>query len=322
MKQKRKKTSKLIRRQRREGVLFLLPWILGFLIFFLRPMVESFWFGFNDVTMTADGLKSNFVGLKNFHFLLFEDAQFMLKLASITVSMLQQVVICTTLSLLVAVVLVKNFRGRTIYRAIMFLPIILTSGVVYSMIGTVANFGGDSNAYLYASFSPTVMMTRAGVSGTIISALQWLSDSVFSMVINCGVPILLYISALQKIPVSTYEAARIEGASSWDLFWKITIPKISPVIFLNLVYTIVDASTAFGKKAVDGIWLTKEAVLSTENAMEHGNVMMEAILNMGFKKDMKFGMSAAMSWMYFAVIALFLLLTWWLVGKKANRLEN
>ena len=128
-------------------------------------------------------------------------------------------------------------------------------------------------------------------------------DSIYAMAANCGVPILLFISGLQKIPENFYEAARIEGAGSWEIFWKVTIPKVSPVIFLNIVYIIVDSCTAYGTG-------------------EGGNVMIAAIQRIGFGKTMQFGTSAAMAWMYFAVIAFFLLLAYLLLGRKANRIEN
>ena len=128
-------------------------------------------------------------------------------------------------------------------------------------------------------------------------------DSIYAMAASCGVPILLFISGLQKIPENFYEAARIEGAGSWEIFWKITIPKVSPVIFLNIVYIIVDSCTSYGSG-------------------EGGNVMIAAIQRIGFGKTMQFGTSAAMAWLYFAVIAFFLLLAYLLLGRKANRIEN
>ena len=295
-----------MRRQQRAGYLFILPWVLGFLIFFLRPLVESIWFSFNDTVMGANGIETTFVGLGNYRYLLLEDSSFLTKLGDTVGSMLQQVVICTTLSLFIAVVLVQNFRGRTVYRAIFFLPIIMTSGVVYSMVSSVvgsSGISGTGNAYMFTSTSIATLMVQGGVSAGIVTLLTQAIDSIFAMITNCGVPILLYISALQKIPASTYEAARIEGANAWDLFWKITIPKIAPIIFLNIVYIIVDASTAYGSET-------------------SGNAMMYAIQNMGFGKTMKFGMSAAMAWLYFLVIAVFLLLAWVLLGRKANQIEN
>lgn len=302
----RKKTSKLIRNQHRAGYLFILPWVIGFIIFFLQPMIESMWYSFNDTLMGPSGIETTFVGFDNYKYLLFEDSSFLENLWSVTVSMLQQVAICTTLSLFIAVVLVQDFRGRTVYRAIFFLPIIMTSGVIYSMVGSVmgsSGLSGNGNSYMYSSASLTTLMIQGGISQEVVNLLTQAIDSIFSMTTNCGVQILLYISALQKIPSSTYEAARIAGANGWDIFWKITIPKISPIIFLNVVYTIVDASTSYGSRS-------------------GGNIMMDAIQRMGFGKTMKFGISAAMAWMYFLVIALFLGIAWLLLGRRANKIEN
>ncbi len=303
---KKKKHYSLVKKQNRAGWLFVMPFVIGFLIFFLKPMVESFWYTFNDVTMGQNGLETKFVGLGNFRYLLIEDSSFLRNLWTVTGSMLAQVAICTILSLFIAIVLVQNFRGRTIYRAIFFLPIIMTSGVVYSMVSSVvgsSGLSGTGNAYIYSSVSMTTLMQQGGLPTAFINLLTEIIDAIFSMVVNCGVPILLYISGLQKIPQSSYEAARIEGANTWDLFWRITIPKIFPIIFLNMVYCVIDASTAYGSQ-------------------QGGNVMMAAIQQMGFGKTMKFGMSAAMAWMYFLVIALFLGLAWLTVGRRAARIEN
>lgn len=303
---KKRKHGGLLRRQQRNGWLFVLPWIVGFVIFFLKPLVQSLWFPFNDVTMGNSGMETAFVGLGNYKYLLIQDSSFLTNLWTVTLSMLQQVAICTVLSLFIAVVLVQKFRGRTLYRAIFFLPIIMTSGVVYSMVGSVvgsAGLSGSGNAYMYSSVSLTTLMLQGGIGKSVVDFLTRAIDSIFAMTTNCGVPILLYISGLQKIPESAYEAARIEGAGSWDIFWKITIPKIMPIIFLNIVYIIVDASTAYGSSS-------------------GGNVMMAAIQTMGFGKTMKFGMSSAMAWMYFLVVALFLALAYLLIGKRAARIEN
>lgn len=303
---KKRKHGGLLRRQQRNGWLFVLPWIVGFVIFFLKPLVQSLWFSFNDVTMGNSGMETAFVGLGNYKYLLIQDSSFLTNLWTVTLSMLQQVAICTVLSLFIAVVLVQKFRGRTLYRAIFFLPIIMTSGVVYSMVGSVvgsAGLSGSGNAYMYSSVSLTALMLQGGIGKSVVDFLTRAIDSIFAMTTNCGVPILLYISGLQKIPESAYEAARIEGAGSWDIFWKITIPKIMPIIFLNIVYIIVDASTAYGSSS-------------------GGNVMMAAIQTMGFGKTMKFGMSSAMAWMYFLVVALFLALAYLLIGKRAARIEN
>lgn len=303
---KKRNKHRLTRRKQRVGWLFVLPFVIGFLLFFLEPLVVSLWYSLNDVTMGQNGLETKWTGFGNFNYLLFQDSAFLRNLWTVTLEILKQVVICTSLSLFVAYILVQPFHGRTVYRAIFFMPIIMTSGVVYSMVSTVvgsSGLSGSANAYVNSGFSLTNLMTQGGVSPEVIRVLSSIVDSIFAMVTNCGVPILLYISGLQKIPSSAYEAARIEGANGWDIFWKITIPKISPIIFLNVVYCIVDASTAYGTSS-------------------GGNVMLSAIQRMGFGKTMKFGMSSAMAWMYFLVIAIFLGLAWLLLGRRSSRIEN
>ena len=209
---KKRKHGGLLQRQQRNGWLFVLPWIVGFVIFFLKPLVQSLWFSFNDVTMGNSGMETAFVGLGNYKYLLIQDSSFLTNLWTVTLSMLQQVAICTVLSLFIAVVLVQKFRGRTLYRAIFFLPIIMTSGVVYSMVGSVvgsAGLSGSGNAYMYSSVSLTTLMLQGGIGKSVVDFLTRAIDSIFAMTTNCGVPILLYISGLQKIPESAYEAARI-----------------------------------------------------------------------------------------------------------------
>lgn len=303
---KKAKSSKLIRRQQRAGYIFVLPWVIGFLIFFLQPLLESFWYALNNVVMGGNGLETSFVGLGNYKYLLLQDSSFLTNLWEVTGNMLLQVAICTVLSLFVAVILVQNFRGRTVYRAIFFLPIILTSGVIYSMVSSAVGstaLNGIGNAYMPGAASLALLLINGGISVPVMQKMLAVVDAIYAMAANCGVPILLFISGLQKIPGNFYEAARIEGATSWDIFWKITIPKVSPIIFLNIVYTIVDSCTSYGTK-------------------EGGNVMIAAIQRIGFGKTMQFGTSAAMAWLYFAVIAFFLLLAYLLLGRRANRIEN
>lgn len=321
---KKRKTSGLTRRQQRAGLLFLLPWIIGFLLFFLKPMVESFWFSLCNVTVEDSGISTVFAGLQNYRQIILDDSFFVMNLFSVSLSIVEQVIVCTSVSLLIAVVLVSNFRGRTVFRAIFFLPIVLTSGVVYSMIGVVVDglgLGNATNAYMASTVSASTLMIQAGLDSGVVGLLEKMASATFSMILNCGVPILLYISALQKIPSSTYEAAILDGASKWDCFWKITIPKIAPIIFLNMVYVIVDASTSFGRRTVDGISINLTDAVSN-GKLRGGNLVLDAMMDLGFRKSMKFGPSAAMAWMYFLVIALFLLISWLLVGRTASKIEN
>lgn len=303
---KKRGRSSLIRKQGRAGYLFVFPWIIGFLFFFLKPFIQSFWFTFNDVTMQADGLSPKFIGLENYRYLFLENTTYLPMLVDAIQAMLTQVVIITMLSLFIATLLNQKFRGRTFYRAVFFLPIILTSGVVYTMMSSVVGNTGLSsteNAYLFQSAGLRDILLQGGLSVSIVSSITGVVDSIFSLVAQSGVQILLFLSGLQKIPADSYEAAQIEGASRWDIFWKITIPRISPIIFLNIVYTIIDSFTSYGSST-------------------GGNQMMLAIQSMGFGKTMKFGLSAAMAWVYFITIVIILGFAYLLIGRRVSKIES
>lgn len=300
---KKKKRSTLGRKQARSGYLFVFPWIIGFLFFFLKPFAESFWFTFNDVTMKAEGLSPSFIGLKNYKYLFIENTTYIPMLTQAVQNMLTEVIVITMLSLFIATLLNQKFRGRTFYRAVFFLPIILTSGVVYTMMSSVAGLNAAGSAYLFQSTGLRDILLMGGINVGLVGTVTGVVNSIFSLATKSGVQILLFLSGLQKIPADSYEAAQIEGANRWDIFWKITIPKISPIIFLNIVYTIIDSFTSYGTAS-------------------GGNQVMMAIQSMGFGKTMKFGVSAAMAWIYFIVIVIMLLIAYVIIGRRVSRIES
>lgn len=302
-----KRRSHFERKRARAGYVFILPWVIGFLLFFLIPLVNSFYYTFNEVKLSASGFTLTWVGLENYSHLLFSDAEYPQLLGTAVGNMLVEVVIITLFSLLVAVLLNQKFHGRTFYRAVFFLPIIMTSGVVYTLVQSVVNggtsIGNDQNAFMFQSTGLKELMVQGNVPTDVVNFITNIVDKIFSLLSKSGVQILLFLSGLQKIPASGYEACKIEGASSWDIFWKITVPLISPIVFLNIVYTIIDSFTAYG-------------------TTESGNTMMGAIQNMGFGKVMQLSYSATMAWIYFAVIIVFLGIAYWIIGKRVSKIQG
>ncbi len=302
-----KRRSHFERKRARAGYVFVLPWVIGFLLFFLVPIVNSLIYTFNDVKLSANGFTMNWVGFSNYEYLLLKDASYPQLLGTAVGNMLYEVVIVTMFSLLVAVILNQKFHGRTFYRAVFFLPIILTSGVVYTMmqgvIGGGSSLSGGQNAFMFQSAGLKDLMLQGNVPTDVVNFISNTVDRIFSLISKSGVQILLFLSGLQKIPASGYEACKIEGASSWDIFWKITIPLVSPIIFLNIVYTIIDSFMAYGTSST-------------------GNTMMAAIQNMGFGKVMKLSYSATMAWIYFLVVILFLGLAYLLIGKRVSKIQE
>ncbi|HOB19453.1 MAG TPA: sugar ABC transporter permease [Candidatus Atribacteria bacterium] len=291
-------------RKQRAGYVFILPWILGFLFFFAEPMIESIIFSFSDVTAGQSGLVTKFVGLANYEMVLVKTDEFLRYLWTAVVNMLSEIAIIPLFSLFIALILNQKFRGRTVYRAIYFLPVIMTSGVVFTMMSGVmsSSLSGTQNAYFQSTGLMNILI-QGNVPMSLVNFITSVVDRIFSLTLKCGVQILLFLSGLQKIPASSYEACKIEGATAWDSFWKITFPLILPMMMLNIVYTIIDSFTAYG---------TQEA----------GNVVMAYIYRIGFGKSMKFGLSAAMAWLYFIVIILFLTVAYLVVGRKASRIES
>ncbi len=301
---KRRKSVPYEVRKQRAGYVFILPWILGFLFFFAEPMVESIIFSFSDVTAGQTGLVTKFVGLANYKMVLIKTDEFLRYLWTAVVNMLSEIAIIPLFSLFIALLLNQKFRGRTVYRAIYFLPVIMTSGVVFTMMSGVMSsaLSGTQNAYFQSTGLMNILI-QGNVPMSLVNFITSVVDRIFSLTLKCGVQILLFLSGLQKIPASSYEACKIEGATAWDSFWKITFPLILPMMMLNIVYMIIDSFTAYG---------TQEA----------GNVVMAYIYRIGFGKSMKFGLSAAMAWLYFIVIILFLTLAYLVVGRKASRIES
>jgi ABC-type sugar transport system permease subunit len=198
-------------------------------------------------------------------------------------------------SLFLAVLLNQKFVGRTAARAIFFLPVILAFGIILSLESTSlvqavneANAGGKVVNTL-SSFELQDMMLNAGVSEGIVNYLSDAVNRIYQIVSQSGVQILIFLAGIQTISPQLYEAAKMEGATGYEAFWKITFPMVSPLILVNVVYTIVDSFSM--------------------------NEMTDLIRDTGFK-NFNFGLSSAMAWIYFLAVALILLLSTYTISKK------
>ncbi len=298
--------SRLKRRKARWGYLFILPWVLGFVLFFAWPVLQSFWYSLNNLTMAPGGFDTKWVGFDNYYYMLFRDAKFNQVLLETALEMLYKVPLIVILSLFIAVMLNQDFRGRGFFRSVFFLPVIITSGVVYAMLSDVINSNtltATQNAYIFQSTGLGDVLASAGLPVTLVASIQTIVNKVFALIMESGVQILLFLSGLQKIPPSTYEAARIEGASEWDSFWRITVPQMVPIMLLNVVYSVIDSFMSYGTE-------------------ETGNRVMAMIHKNGFGGGFQFGLAASMSWIYMAVIAIILLIAFGILGRLAKRMEG
>lgn len=254
---KKKKKLTLLQKRMRTGYLFILPWLIGFLIFYVRSIFMTGQFAFSTLSMDASGggYKLDPAGWDNFYYAFRVHGTFKQVLTGSVINMLVDVPLITFFSLFMAILLNKKFRGRTLVRAIFFLPVILNSGAITAALELSANMmsGGIS------SMASEVAASTAGMGvnmeyfigmfqdlGLPMSLLDYIVAAVArinDIISASGVQIIIFIAALQSIPGSMYEVAKIEGATGYETFWKVTFPMVMPHIITNVVYTIVDSFT-------------------------------------------------------------------------------
>ncbi len=261
---KRKNKLTLLQRRKMTGFLFILPWLVGFLIFYVRSIFMAGQFAFSELTMDAvnGGYKLTSVGLENLRYAFRVHGTFKQILTTSVLDMVIDVPLITFFSLFMAILLNKNFKGRTIVRAIFFLPIIMNSGAITAAMDLSAQMmqGGIS------SQAAEMLTSSTQASGTLALDIDFFIDTFMSLglpvtfigyiiaavarindiIAASGVQIIIFIAALQSIPGSMYEVAKIEGATGYETFWKVTLPMVMPHIITNVVYTIVDSFTESG----------------------------------------------------------------------------
>lgn len=235
-----------IERQRaRAGWVFVFPWIIGFLIFTIYPLIESILYIFNDVDIVA-GTKT-FIGMENILYAFKTDPYYVRYLVESLGDLVYQAPMILVYSTFFGVVLNQKFRGRTLVRGIMFFPVIVASGLVMSIMNGdyIAQelLTGNKSSNLFNVNIIQELLYELNLSNDLVTTLISWINNIFELSWKSGVQVILVLSALQGISSSLYEAAQIEGASGWEIFWKISFPMITPTLLVNIVYTIVDSFT-------------------------------------------------------------------------------
>ncbi len=245
IKRKRKGVEAL---KSRYGRLFVLPWEIGLVLFFIVPLVSSIIYSFCNVSIISGGVKTEFTGLYWFNYAINEDATYMTHLKNAISAFAVQVPIIIALSLILAIILNQKFKGRMIARAIFFLPVIIATGVIIGYLGEAGMVLGDTSGEAANSYSTMInfdmILGNLGLPREINELISQYIGSVFNLLWSCGIQIILFISGLQTIPDQLYEVARVEGCSKWEEFWYITFPMLGQQILLVMVYTMIERITA------------------------------------------------------------------------------
>lgn len=227
----------------RSGYIFISLWLVGFVLLFLLPFVSSIIYSFNDIEIDVGRLIYNPVGFDNYRNLFRGDTAFLPTFWSTITSMIK-VPFIIMLSLFIAILLNQDFRGKTAARAIFFLPVIIMSGPVMTILNTdtffAAVLGSDKASSLVEFASAQDLLKTLGLDNIVSSYIVDITSQLFSLVWSSGIQILIFISGLQAIPRSHYEVADVEGATAWEKFWKITFPSVAPMMLVNVIYTMID----------------------------------------------------------------------------------
>lgn len=274
---RRENTGKLMKREARTGLIFISPWIAGALIFLAYPLITSFYYALNNIRITPIGKVFTFVGQGNFTEILLADPDFGTKLINYILKTIISVPVIVSFALIIALMLNENIKGRGFFRVIFFIPVIIVSGPILGMLSS--QDAGTITAIDTRSISSAI---SAVLPKAVAEPISELFENMVTMLWYAGVPILLFLSGLQKIDKSMYEAAQIDGGSEWECFWKITLPTIKPLILLSNIYTIVFISNNDQNEIIG---LIKASMFS--GIQEKG-----------------YGYASAMAWMYSIVVLL------------------
>jgi ABC-type sugar transport system permease subunit len=256
MKKKKRKLS-LSTKRMIMGYIFIMPWFVGFAIFYVRSIILTGQFSLSKLTVDANvgGYSLEYVGLKNFVYAFREHGSFKQILTTSIGNMLIDVPLITFFSLFMAMLLNKKFPGRAVFRAIFFLPVILNSGAIAAMMdlaetmmnggisATTAEVSGGTSELAFDIEYLVDMFINLGIPSSVLEYLSSAVGRINDIIKASGIQIIIFIAALQSIPSSMYEVAKIEGATAYETFWKVTFPMVMPHIITNVVYTIVDSFT-------------------------------------------------------------------------------
>ncbi|MCR5426105.1 MAG: sugar ABC transporter permease [Lachnospiraceae bacterium] len=286
----RGKLGRLEKKQERAGWAFVFPWFVGMMAFTFIPMCESFYYIWFKIKVRR-GLEFKFIGTGNLTQIWLEDPDFLQNLVTYIWQTILEVPIIVVFALIIAMMLNSKIKARGFFRLIFFLPVIIVSGPVMNMLvsegaASIPALNTQSVVNAFDTFLPTAVAQSIGtLFGNMIMVL-WYS----------GVQILIFLSALQKIDPGLYEAAKIDGGSQWECFWKITLPTIKPMILINAIYTVIFLSS---NEQNTLITMIKTAMFSA--TAERG-----------------YGYATAMAWIYALVVTLIVLLFFALLGSKKD----
>ena len=298
---KKRKIASLDKRKARVGWVFVLPFLIGFIFVYLPMLMDSLKLAFSDMTiLTGGGVEFRFTGIENFKYALFAlkvaIENFVQTLISGLGDLVFEVPAILLFSLFMAILLNQKMVGRAAFRAIFFLPVVLSTGIMESieagnilgtMMGETSGIddgsGSSASSEIVSAMDFETLFANMKVGTELVDYVVQIINNIYGIVNRSGVQMLIFLAGLQSISPAIYEACKIDGATGWETFWKITFPMISPMILVNAVYTIIDSFTTESNVVMS--YISSAPATIPSNGTE---------------------IATAMSWMYFLIVVLIL----------------
>ena len=289
---KRKRGASLDVRKARAGGIFVLPFVLSFIIIYLPIVIDSIKYSFNKIKIgQGGGYTLEFVGWENYQEALFVDPSFVQRLTSGIQQLIFDIPAIVIFSLFIAVLLNQKMVGRAAFRAIFFIPVIISTGIIDKIyqantmldymddVESGINDGSNQNTTneILSAVDIERLFENMKVGTELVDYVVSMVNNIYNIINRSGVQMLIFLAGLQSISPAIYESCDIDGATAWETFWKITFPMISPMILVNAIYTVIDSFTSQSN--------TVMAYISDVYDKAGGNVL-----------------SSAMAWIYFLIV--------------------
>ena len=292
---KRRKIASLDRKKARAGWFFVLPFVIGFILIYFPIVLDSINLSFNHMsTVQGGGYELTFVGLENYRTALFENPDYVQTLILGLKNLAFDIPAIIIFSLFMAILLNQKMAGRAAFRAIFFIPVILSTGLMegieaQNIIGEYMDSaqgiddgsGSSTASEIVSAMDVERLFSNMKVGTELVDYVVGMINNIYDIVNRSGVQMLIFLTGLQSISPAIYESCSIDGATAWETFWKITLPMISPMILVNAVYTIIDSFTTNSNVVM--------TFISNSQSEVHGREL-----------------STAMAWMYFLIVILIL----------------
>ena len=283
------------RKKKLYGYAFIALWFVGTIYMFIIPLITSVQYSLSKTTLVSEdkladypqmsgpGIYCEWNNFQNYIDIFTNDQDYVPNLISSISAMPGDTFMILVFSLFIALLLNQKFKGRGLARAIFFIPVLVATGPVLSVInGDMASQGVGDASQFSSLFEVNMVdeflefMGFANISQSVADQLSEVASNLFNLIWRCGIQTIIFLSALQQIPTSAKEAAQMEGATGWEFFWKITFPTISPMILANLIYTVIDCF------------------------IDSTNPVMQEVL--AKNTNWQYGISTSMAWTYFAIV--------------------